>query len=249
MVHRSPPVAQQVYELLRQRVLKGEYTHGQRIPSETQLAEEFEVSRATVRHALAMLEAQKLVSRRQGDGTFATPNVAEFHLQPHNEWQIINQIQASGREATLELLLVERRPVSAQEADDLRLDVDDAHQQVLHLRYRFLADGLPVMVGVYNLPEAILKPFDAEQDLRQPLLNFVAQFSHHRPEYGHVQFDAVDASPLLATDLSVEPGTPLLHLHGVVYRSETSETTTTPLFLLDEYYRQGEGLSFRVVQP
>lgn len=241
MVERSPPIAQQVYELLRQRMLEGTYTHGQRIPSETQLAEEFEVSRATVRHALAMLEAQKLVSRRQGDGTFATPNVADFHLKPHNEWQIINQIQASGRKATLELLVVERRPASAQEANDLRLDID---QQVLHLRYRFLADGLPVMVGVYNLPEVILKPFDTEQELRQPLINFVAQFSHHRPEYGHVQFDAVAAPPALAVDLKVEPDTPLLHLHGVVYRSENM-----PLFLMDEYYRQGEGLRFRVVQP
>ena len=241
MIERSPPVAQQVYEHLRQQLLEGEYTHGQRMPSETQLAQEFAVSRATVRQALGMLEAQRLVSRRQGDGTFATPDTVDLYLKPHNEWQIILQIQASGRQATMELLTVEHRPASPQEVDELRLTED---QSVHHLRYRFLADGLPVMIGVYILPEAILKSFDAEQDLKQPLVNFVAQFSHHGLENGHVQFDAVAASPVLAADLNLEPGTPLLDMHGTVYASENM-----PLFLMHEYYRPGEGLRFRFTHP
>lgn len=241
MIERSPPVAQQVYEHLRQRLLEGEYTHGQRLPSETQLAQEFEVSRATVRQALAMLEAQRLVSRRQGDGTFATPDVLDLYLKPHNEWQIIRQIQSSGRQATMELLTVQHRPASPPEINDLCLTVD---QLVLHLRYRFLADGLPVMIGLYTLPEAILKPFDTDHDLRQPPVNFVAQFSHHQLEYGHVQFDAVAASPALAVDVSVEPGTPLLKMHGAIYSADNM-----PLFLMHEYYRQGEGLSFRLAHP
>ena len=241
MIERSLPVAQQVYEHLRQQLLEGGYTHGQRLPSETQLAQEFAVSRATVRQALAMLEAQRLVSRRQGDGTFATPDTLDLYLKPHNEWQIIHQIQASGRQATIDLLTVEHRPASPQEVDDLRLTED---QPVLHLRYRFLADDLPVMIGVYILPEAILKPFDTEHDLKQPLVNFVAQFSHHRLEYGHVQFNAVAASSALAVDLSVEPDTPLLDMHGAVYASDNM-----PLFLMHEYYRQGEGLRFRIAHP
>jgi DNA-binding GntR family transcriptional regulator len=241
VIERSPPVAQQVYEHLRQQLLEGGYTHGQRMPSETQLAQDFSVSRATVRQALAMLEAQRLVSRRQGDGTFATPDTVDLHLKPHNEWQIIHQIQASGREATMELLTVEHRPAAPQEVDELRLTKD---QPVHHLRYRFLADGLPVMIGVYTLPEAVLKPFNAEHDLKQPLMNFVAQFSHHQLEYGHVQFDAVAASPVLAADLSVEPGTPLLDMHGAVYAPGNM-----PLFLMHEYYRQGEGLRFRFTHP
>jgi GntR family transcriptional regulator len=241
MIERSPPIAQQVYEQLRQRLLTGEYTHDQRIPSETQLAQEFEVSRATVRQALAMLEVQGMVSRRQGDGTFATPQALDLQLNPHDEWQIIRQIEASGRQATLELLAVQHRSALPQEIDDLHLTVD---QPMLHLRYRFLADGLPVMVGLYNMPEAILKPFDAKRDLRQPLVNFVAQFSRHQLGYGHVQFDVAAASRALAADFSVKPGTPLLDIHGIVYSSDN-----TPLFLTHEYYRQGEGLRFRIVQP
>jgi DNA-binding GntR family transcriptional regulator len=102
---------------------------------------------------------------------------------------------------------------------------------------------LPVMIGVYTLPESILKPFD-EEDLRQPLVNFVAQFSRQQLEYGHVQFEAAAASLALAVDFSVEPGTPLLDMNGAVYCSDDR-----PLFLMREYYRQGEGLRFRIVQP
>lgn len=241
MIERSPPIAQQVYEHLRQRLLEGKYSRGQRMPSETQLAEEFQVSRATVRHALAMLEAQRLVSRRQGDGTFATPNVLDVYLKPHNEWQIMRQIEAGGRHATVELLALQRRPASPQEVNDLHMAAD---QSVLHLRYRFLADEVPVMIGLYTLPEAILKPFNPEDDLKQPLASFVAQFSHHPPEHGHVQFDAISAPPDLAVDLSIEAGAPLLDMHGAVYASDG-----IPLFLMHEYYRPGEGLRFRIVQP
>jgi GntR family transcriptional regulator len=60
----------QVRDMLAQRVATGEWKPGFAVPNERDLADELGVSTGTVRKALDILETQKLVTRRQGRGTF-----------------------------------------------------------------------------------------------------------------------------------------------------------------------------------
>ncbi len=60
----------QVAARLKKRVLEGFYGFEERLPAERQLAEEFNVSRGTLRSALDLLEQQNLVVRKMGSGTF-----------------------------------------------------------------------------------------------------------------------------------------------------------------------------------
>lgn len=57
---------QQFHALIRQGKLK----HGDRLPSERDLAEQFKVSRSSVREAIRSLELQGLVVSKRGSGTF-----------------------------------------------------------------------------------------------------------------------------------------------------------------------------------
>jgi len=66
---------------LREAIRKGTYTLGERLPTERELTRQFRLSRRTVRRALDILEAERLIARQQGRGTFvanpayaATPN-------------------------------------------------------------------------------------------------------------------------------------------------------------------------------
>ena len=67
------PVSKAVKLLATQlfdRISKDDYPFGTRLPAERQLAEEFAVSRNTVRQALEFLESHEVVSRRAGSGSF-----------------------------------------------------------------------------------------------------------------------------------------------------------------------------------
>lgn len=62
-------VAEQIAEAIRGAILVGTYNPGSNLPSERDLAEQFEVNRSTVREALQRLEAWGLIEMRHGGGT------------------------------------------------------------------------------------------------------------------------------------------------------------------------------------
>lgn len=61
-----------IAERLRERLLTGELPAGAQLPSEPELARELGVSRSSLRAAIALLEADGLLQRIHGSGTFVT---------------------------------------------------------------------------------------------------------------------------------------------------------------------------------
>lgn len=66
------PLYVQLADLFRQRIVKGIWKDGDKLPSLEQLAAEFEVARLTVRQAIERLTRDGLVSPQRGRGTFVT---------------------------------------------------------------------------------------------------------------------------------------------------------------------------------
>lgn len=68
--HNPLPLYQQLRVALLDRIGAGEFRPGEPLPSERQLAADYEVSRITAIRALSELEREGIVERRQGQGTF-----------------------------------------------------------------------------------------------------------------------------------------------------------------------------------
>src|SRR5437764_15085885 len=78
-VKRVRKAYEQVYDQLRELIMRGELVRGQRLPGEAELAREFGVSRGTVREALRLLAAQDLIrtAKGAGGGSFVTLPTAD----------------------------------------------------------------------------------------------------------------------------------------------------------------------------
>jgi DNA-binding FadR family transcriptional regulator len=63
---KQPRVSQEVREQLKQSILLGQFKAGDRLPSERDLVEEFQVSRVAIREALRALENSGFIITRQG---------------------------------------------------------------------------------------------------------------------------------------------------------------------------------------
>ncbi len=63
---------QQIANTIAVSIRDGRYATGQRLPSERDLAENYKVSRPTIREAMIILEARGLVEARHGAGVYVT---------------------------------------------------------------------------------------------------------------------------------------------------------------------------------
>jgi GntR family transcriptional repressor for pyruvate dehydrogenase complex len=70
----EPNVAETIYRALRRRILRGEFSAGERLPGERELSESYETTRNTLREAIRKLEQARLVTVRHGQGV----TVADF---------------------------------------------------------------------------------------------------------------------------------------------------------------------------
>jgi GntR family transcriptional regulator len=70
VVPGQPSLRHRIAATLRERVLAGELPAGARLPSEPDLARSLGVSRSSLRSAIALLEAEGLLRRQHGSGTF-----------------------------------------------------------------------------------------------------------------------------------------------------------------------------------
>ncbi|NLE48812.1 MAG: winged helix-turn-helix transcriptional regulator, partial [Sandaracinaceae bacterium] len=71
---RPSPVVltEELFDRLRARILSDEFTKGQRLPPERELAREYATNRNTLREAIRRLEQAGLVTVRQGQGVTVT---------------------------------------------------------------------------------------------------------------------------------------------------------------------------------
>lgn len=91
---RPKKVSEQVLEILEERIAAGEYPEGQKIPPERSLAEEFNVSRPSVRMALNILISKNVLEARQGDGYYVSAKTQQDFLASwqellgkHSNWE------------------------------------------------------------------------------------------------------------------------------------------------------------------
>lgn len=122
---------------------------GQALPSEDVLAETLGASRPAIREALIRMEANGLIRRLHGAGTFANPAALKMPLRIDNDTDFSDRLAAVGFVVAVELLdaaVVEIDDVEAQ-----RMEFDPGCRALRTVK-RWRADGLTVTVAVDHVP-------------------------------------------------------------------------------------------------
>ncbi|MEW6261814.1 MAG: GntR family transcriptional regulator [Thermodesulfobacteriota bacterium] len=154
--HRPPRPAGPKYRLmaqeLRTEIESGAYPDGAAFPSETNLIEYYGVSRMTVRAALAILEAEGLLDRRRGSGTYVR------HRTVH---KVLGKLVDFHREATLmnrrarsSVLALTRRPGVLRESLLFHLKPGEEVWELKRLRF---LDDTPVVLQTSSHPLRVLE--------------------------------------------------------------------------------------------
>lgn len=78
----QPKLMREILDKIKQNIREGKLTVGDRLPSERQMAEEFGVSRTTIREALKALETMGLIQCVQGGGNYISANFDHSMTEP-----------------------------------------------------------------------------------------------------------------------------------------------------------------------
>jgi GntR family transcriptional regulator len=105
------PLYAQVASVLRCEIESGAWSLGEQLPAFEELADRFDVARATMRQAIELLEQEGLVRRRQGRGTFVERDAREQRwLSLASDWQSFVRMIEPLRPKLLLVEPAERQP-------------------------------------------------------------------------------------------------------------------------------------------
>ena len=124
---------------LRERTRTG--VPGTLLPSEAELAKQFDVSRMTARQAVQNLAQEGLVIRRRGSGTYIAEN--PIHRQGSVLFSFTEDMRQRGKSVRSRLLEATLRAATAAEAEALALGEGERVVSIERLRF---ADDLPLTI-------------------------------------------------------------------------------------------------------
>jgi GntR family transcriptional regulator len=221
------PYYQQLYAILRDKIIGGSWKPGDLLPSEMDLIEQFEVSRITVRQALELLVEEGLIFRRRGRGTFVAVPSIEQGL--NRIVSFTEDMRRRGLRPGTEVISASVMPAMDEIAEKLQVPVGEDLARYERLR---LADGEPMSVEISQLVlrycPGILDKNYAERPLREELEKTYNIYLVRAHQIIH----ATAANKALSNQLLVPAGTPLFYIERVSYSQQD-----IPIEFLQLYFR------------
>jgi GntR family transcriptional regulator len=227
-----PSLYKTIAEQLLSEFQDGNWREGAVLPSEARLQEAFGISRTTVRRALALLQTDGHVERRQGRGSYYRSRKIgkpiSSRVDFHSEARIHDQ-----QPSTRALSFTARGP----SLSELTIFGPEARGGVVELRRLRLLNGQPTVFQTSTLCHpglAEMKRSDFENVslyalLRKRLNLVVTKVSE--------KLEAVNAPPEVAWIMSIEPGTAIFNTHRIVEDQDGRVVELSANFVrADRYY-------------
>jgi len=156
------PAWAQVAQHFKRTIDEGTLASGQRLPSETELANDFGVSRITVRQALGHLSAEGYVDRRQGIGTFVAPRrlPIQHDLSMNDPWR--DRLSLQGYKPVSQVLESSLREALPPEAT-ARLSDLDVEPPLAYFKRLHRVDDEPIGVTESWVPLSVVPGLDKQR--------------------------------------------------------------------------------------
>ena len=227
-LQRNLPLSEQITLILKDKIMSGEYLPGVQIPSESEISKELEVSRATVRTAMASLVSEGLVIKKQGLGTFVAPN-SRLESGIEKLESVITMAQRQGKKASPTELCVQSIPVNTRIANFLNIPEGTF---VTNVQRIILVDGERVSYqDDYTLPKWLEVDDIDEKCFTGSVLDTLQK--KHTPfiDRSIAEFTAVHPSQKLMNLLDVSMKAPLILLKETLYSIDGD-----PMCFSDNYF-------------
>lgn len=202
------PVYIQIHNQIKKDIEAGVWAVGDRIPSERELALEFNVSRMTLRQAVQTLVEEGILERQVGAGTFVARKKVQEKMTGVTSFTELMEEQGKKPSSRTVSYLVTTPSLS--EMERLKLKDDEKVLRMERIRY---ADEVPICFEVATLPYSLVKDYERNQITT----SLYRTLEESGLKIGHAQqsVSAQVASERIAEYLNIKRGSAILRLRQI----------------------------------
>ena len=148
------PAYMKIHDQIKKDIDEHHWKIGERLPSERDLAEQFQVSRMTLRQAISLLVEEGVLERRVGSGTFVSSTRVQEKMRGTTSFTEI--VKSQGKVPSSQLISYRRTIPNEQEVAKLGITPTENIIRMERVRY---ADQVPLVYEVASIPEKFIKDF------------------------------------------------------------------------------------------
>ena len=206
----SVPLYRQLEAVLRERIAQGEWSEGDRFPSENELCSLTGLSRMTVRSVINELVNEGILFRIRGKGTYVAPQ--KLHMGSTAYAGIREQLERMGLPTQTRLAAFRRTKAGAKAGRMLGIKPDAQVQYIERLR---IIGDQPVSIHRSYLPQNLVPNLDRYDLEGRQLCHILQEHYGLRARFSTQTLESVSAQPGEATMLSIQKGDPVLLLEEI----------------------------------
>ena len=226
-----------IESLIRTKILSGQYEAEEMLPKEDSLAEDYGVSKITVRNALAGLEADGLIDRIPGRGTFVARDI-----QVKKQYIVTGSIYDIVRDATrygvTTLGIDDRQVRDTRYPKELRKFLGLKNEDTVAVVRRMRALTNTPMFFLENfIPHEVAAHLTIEELDREPLLQILKRKIGLSLGRGEMFIESVPADPDVAEILEGQIFDPLIVIKAHYWFASGRPFEIVNLFMKAEYFK------------
>jgi GntR family transcriptional regulator len=224
----------QAQAYLSDLIKNGTYAPGQKFPSEGAFAEQLGISRPTLREALHNLQAEGMIIRKHGVGTFVSLSRANRLESGLEVLESIEHIaNRKGLKTEMGKAAIEERSPKPAEIAGLECD---PNEQVLSVVRTILIENKPVA----HLWDVVLTKYLRKEDLggtfRGSVLDIFLKRGRPMLTYSVTRLAAVSVNRELAGELEVPVKTPLMKLEAKLFIQDDIVVDYSISYFVPDYF-------------
>ena len=220
----------QILSILRGKIEKGDWTSGDRIPTEVELCKTYSVSKATVRIAIAELVRNGFLSRWQGKGTF----VANTNPNPGMTLKTRLTEDMFGEGVNVKKEVIERGVMEPR--DDIR-SVFLGEEEIYQIRCRRVVEDEPAFIEESFVPLHIFPGIADEDICGSSFYELVQNKASKKVDRVVQNIEITDIHGEAAKVLRLIDGSSVLLLHRLLAGSDGAPIAYTRMYGSGRKYR------------
>lgn len=216
MFKRSRGIAlyHQLETELIELINKGELKENDKLPSERELCDQYNVSRTTARQAIGELERKEYVYKVHGKGTFVSPKVYKQQLLKF--YSFTEEMKKLGKSPSSEILSFDLIRADNKIAEKLKVEENSQVYEILRLR---IADDIPMMLEFTYLPEYRFIGLEEYMLKEKPMYDIFREKYNVSITKARESFKPILIAKSDAKILSVEDGTAAMRIERVTFEN------------------------------